>query len=307
MNSNLFRRYVWLVDTVDHAGKITFEEISNLWDNSPLNVDHDILALRTFHNHRDAIEALFGIKIICHRRNGNVYSIEPTGPLGRDTKLRIWMLQTLSNSYYMHLAEDDAVADRVLADINPEEQYGLIAIIEAMNAGMCLHVVNSIPMTEEHATEFIVEPYCVRFWGSSWYLLAKDHKTGKFISFDLARIINLENMGINFKYDTSFNPDKFFENYYGMDINPNIKPIEIRVRIGDGTRDLLRTKPIHVSQKEVQADRESSIFQFHLAPGIEFKKKILTMGDDAEILTPTELRDEMGQMAIRLARRYTRW
>lgn len=307
MNSNLFKRYVWLVDTIDHAGKITFEEISNLWDNSPLNVDRDILALRTFHNHRDAIESLFGIRIVCHRKGGNTYAIDPEGPLGRNTKLKIWMLQSLSNSYSLEEAKGNGLAKRLIAEENPEEQFGLMPILEALKSDMCLHIVTSLPISPENRTEFFVEPYCVKFWGDSWYLLAKDQKSGIMLSFDLARIISIESTGVNFSYDPDFNAEEFLNNYYGMDVDTSIEPVDIRVRIADGTRDVIRTRPLHPSQKEMQANRESSIFEFHLAPGEKFKKEILSMGDDAEVLTPTTLRDEIGQMAIRMARIYTRW
>lgn len=63
MTSNLFKRYVWLIDVVNQAGKLTYEEISSLWERSPLNEDRSPLALRTFHNHRYVVDKLFGITI----------------------------------------------------------------------------------------------------------------------------------------------------------------------------------------------------------------------------------------------------
>ena len=62
MTRDLFRRYIWLVETVYSSGRITFEEIANKWKRSSLN-NGTSLVLRTFHNHRAAIEELFGILI----------------------------------------------------------------------------------------------------------------------------------------------------------------------------------------------------------------------------------------------------
>ena len=73
MKRDLFRRYVWLVDVIRHAKSITYEEISELWKESPLNTDQSPLALRTFHNHRDAIAQLFGIRIHCNRSDHEYY------------------------------------------------------------------------------------------------------------------------------------------------------------------------------------------------------------------------------------------
>ena len=39
--SNLFNRYVWLVDTIYLRGRITFEEINERWMRSQLNETGD--------------------------------------------------------------------------------------------------------------------------------------------------------------------------------------------------------------------------------------------------------------------------
>ena len=60
MTKDLFDKYIWLVDTIYRAGKITFEEINERWLRSRLSEGEDI-PLRTFHNWRIAIEQVFDI------------------------------------------------------------------------------------------------------------------------------------------------------------------------------------------------------------------------------------------------------
>ena len=55
MTKDLFDKYIWLVDTIYRAGKITFEGINERWLRSRLSEGEDI-PLRTFHNWRIAIE-----------------------------------------------------------------------------------------------------------------------------------------------------------------------------------------------------------------------------------------------------------
>ena len=304
MTSDLFKRYVWLIDVVNQAGKLTYEEISNLWERSPLNEDRSPLALRTFHNHREVVEGLFGIKIACNRKGGNYYYIAESGESKHSSKLKIWMLQTLSNSHA--LSKISSAQSRVLANVNPDEKFGLAATIEAMELGVCVKILNSVPMTADHLTEFTIEPYCVKFWGNSWYLLGKRYGKEDMLVFDFSRMLNLEISDIKFTYDESFEPVKFFENYYGMDVDSQLQPVTVRLRIGDGTRDLIRTQLLHDSQKEVMADYDSSIFEYHLVPGEELKRKILSMGDDAEVVSPQELRNEMAETIRRMAEKYAR-
>ena len=55
MAANIFGRYVWLIDILRRYKRLTFQEISSLWQNSGLSYGEK-LPLRTFHNHQKAIK-----------------------------------------------------------------------------------------------------------------------------------------------------------------------------------------------------------------------------------------------------------
>lgn len=82
MAKDLFDKYIWLVDTIYRAGKITFEEINERWLRSRLSEGEDI-PLRTFHNWRTAIEQTFDINISCNRKGGYCYYIENADDMQR--------------------------------------------------------------------------------------------------------------------------------------------------------------------------------------------------------------------------------
>lgn len=302
MKRDLFQKYVWLVDVIRHAGKITFEEISKLWKNSPLNDDHANLALRTFHNHRDAIERLFGIKILCDRSDHNQYYISDDNA-AENTKLKVWMLQTLSLPDLSERSED--VEHRIVVDIPPEERFGLTSIIEAMKRNLKMKLAYQVPVTAQHRTELIVDPYCVRFWRNSWFMLAKADDTGEMIVIDLSRIVSIQLMEEGFIYDTKFKAAEFFRNYFGMDVDSSLKPVTVRMKVGGKTRDMIRTQPLHSSQKEVMADLDYSVFEYFFVPSDDFKKTVLSMGSEAEVISPEELRNEIRESILRMAGRYS--
>ena len=60
MAKNLFNRYIWLVDTIYRNGKLSFKEINDKWLQTDFSEGKPI-PLRTFHNHREAIQDLFDI------------------------------------------------------------------------------------------------------------------------------------------------------------------------------------------------------------------------------------------------------
>lgn len=300
MKRDLFRRYVWLVDVIRHAEKITYEEISNLWKTSPLNTDQSPLALRTFHNHREAIEHLFGIRILCNRSDHNRYYVADDNNMDT-TRLKVWMLQTLSLSNIINRAND--VEKRIVLDITPEEKFGLTNVIEAMKHNKVVSLVYSVP-TDGLRTMFDIAPYCLRYWKNTWYVLGRDMKTNRMLAFDLARVLNLTATDTVFEYPENFSPAEYFKKYYGMDMTESHEPDQIRIRLSGKNRDMVRTLPLHPSQKEIMADLDSSIFEYHIIPSNDFISAILAMGSEAEVVSPLSLRQRVSDIVRDMVRLY---
>ncbi|WP_298062784.1 hypothetical protein [uncultured Rikenella sp.] len=97
----LFNRYVWLVDTIYRAGRISFEEINERWLRSSLNDTGEELPIKTFHNHKNAIQQMFDIDIACDRRNGYVYYIEHAEDM-EQSGVRTWLLNTFAVNHLIN-------------------------------------------------------------------------------------------------------------------------------------------------------------------------------------------------------------
>lgn len=69
-----FKEYIWLVNTIRKARRITFAEINEKWLQTDMSEGIE-LARSTFARHKDAIEDIFGIYIDCDRQNGYEYYI----------------------------------------------------------------------------------------------------------------------------------------------------------------------------------------------------------------------------------------
>lgn len=90
----LFREYIWLVNTIYRAGKISLADINTRWMRTDMS-DGLPLSRTTFNRHKDAIEDIFGIYIDCDRRDGYRYYIGNEEVLREDT-VQNWMLSTLT-------------------------------------------------------------------------------------------------------------------------------------------------------------------------------------------------------------------
>ena len=74
MISKTFNRYIWLLNTLLQHKQLSYEEMNVLWKECRLGNGVQ-LSLRTFHQHKNAVEELFGIEIKCNPSNGYKYYI----------------------------------------------------------------------------------------------------------------------------------------------------------------------------------------------------------------------------------------
>ena len=126
--NNLLNKYVWLVETIYKAQRITFEEINERWIRNEISEGVE-LPLRTFHKWRIAIEELFGLIIECERKGGYHYYIENIDDL-KNGSIRNWLLNTISVSNL--LIDNLHLKERILLENIPSGQEYLADIIEAM-------------------------------------------------------------------------------------------------------------------------------------------------------------------------------
>lgn len=131
-----FKEYIWLVNTIRRARRITFAEINERWVETDMSGGVE-LARSTFNRHKDAIEDIFGIYIDCDRQNGYQYYIGNDYVL-REDSVQNWMLSTLSVNNI--ISESLSLQDRILLQPVPSEGNYLKMAIEAMKKGVRIEV-----------------------------------------------------------------------------------------------------------------------------------------------------------------------
>ena len=109
---DLFKEYIWLVNTIYRAKKISLSELNDRWLETEMSGGVDI-ARTTFSRHKDAIEEIFGIYIECDRKDGYRYYIGNPEVLEDDT-VQNWMLSTMSLSNI--ISESLSLQERIIAE-----------------------------------------------------------------------------------------------------------------------------------------------------------------------------------------------
>ena len=300
MAKNLINKYIWLVETIYKAKRITFEEINEKWIDNDLSEGVE-LALRTFHKWRIAVEEMFGLIIECDRKGGYRYYIANAEEL-KSGGIRNWLLNTISVSNL--LIDNQHMKDRILLEEIPSGQEYLSDIIEAMKKGQCINITYQSYWRDESNT-FVVEPYCVKLFKQRWYIVARSPYYNKLMIYSLDRILHLEVLDDEgFKIPDSFAPAKYFEEYYGVIIDDDFTAEKVKLKVSAGQANYLRSLPLHHSQQEIETSEEYSIFELKLRPTYDFQQEILRNGDDIEVLEPLWFRNEIVERIEKMCVKY---
>ncbi|MDR1381313.1 MAG: WYL domain-containing protein [Tannerella sp.] len=295
---NLLRRYVWLANTIDCAGEITFKEISDRWLRE--TDEEEELPLRTFHNHRNAIEEILDINIECNKQKGFVYYIENRDDIKLDG-IRRWLLSAFSVNNLIH--ESHKLKHRILFEEIPSGLSFLVPVIEAMRDGRTMEITHQGFRRNEPKT-FEIEPYCVKIFKQRWYVVARNPYCDELRVYALDRIKELHATDRTFKLPKNFDAQALFYNTFGVTMIKDAKPPTVKIKVFGDQRNYFRTLPLHATQKETETAGDYCVFSYEITPTHEFRKELLSYGNEIEVLSPEWFRTEIKEIALKMNAMY---
>lgn len=296
----LFREYIWLVNTIYKARKISLSEINDKWIETEMSGGVEF-SRTTFHRHKIAIEEMFGIYIDCDRKDGFKYYIGNEYVL-QENSVQNWMLSTLSVSSL--LAESMSLNERILLENVPSGGEKLNMLIKAMKESRKISI--TYRRYGGHATRtFDIVPYCVKLFGQRWYMLGRFADKG-LATFSLDRMLEVKISKEKFKFDEDFDASSYFSESFGIMIDENSKPERVIIRAYGNEPYYLRDLPLHHSQREIQSTEEYCDFELCLKLTSDFKTKLLSRGEWIEILEPKALAEEIVEWHQKAIERYKR-
>ena len=301
MAKNYFKSYIWLLETLQSRGPLTLKEIGDLWRRSAVNEDGGVLAPRTFANHVAAIADVFGIDIVCDRRD-NTYSIDNDGDLDGHG-IRSWMLDALSLNSLLN--ESAGMKDRIFFEDVPSSHQFLPTVIRAIRDNRKLRVrYQGYTMGKDRVYE--IEPYFIREFKRRWYLYGhKDFdKDRNPHMYALDRMLEVEVTDAAFKLPADLDAEAWFGSLYGVRRYDDMKREKVLLKVYGKQVRYFRSLPLHGSQEEVETRRGYSVFSYFLAPDYDFRQDVLSFGNSVEVMEPASLRNEIAETCMGMARLY---
>ena len=288
MISRTFNRYIWLLNTLLQEKQMTFEEISRRWQLSNIGYGRSI-PLRTFHQHRTAVEELFGIEIKCNTSNGYKYYIANPEVLKND-KSRKWLLNSFNLSNMITAGHN--MKDRILFEDIPHGTEYLQTVIDAMQQSKEL-AIDYQPFYG-HRASYTIQPYAMKTYHQRWYVLGYIKELDAIRNIALDRLLEMAITAQSFELPEKFNAEKYYENTVGIFVNDDLSPVKVKLKAYGCQIEYLRSLPLHKSQRETASKYgEFCVFEYKLCLTPELSSQILAMGENVEVMEPQELREDI--------------
>ena len=299
--ATLFRRYLWLLDVIYSAGRITLDEIRVRWQRNEMSGGEE-LPRKTFENHRKAVEELFDVNIACDRRT-NEYYVECGDDLVRDD-LRRWLLETFAVNDL--LVNSKRLRRRIALEPIPSGYAYLTAVLRAMEENRCLEIVYRHTYDEKRENRYEVEPYGLKAFRRRWYLIADSVEMGGIYAFALDRVRDMVPTSKAAEIPSDFDCAEFYADAFGIIRERDRKAERVEIRVLGKQANYVRALPLHPTQRETERTAEYSVFEYRLAPTYDFRMELLSNGADVEVLRPAWFREEVKNVVTKMMDRYKR-
>lgn len=298
MVTELLQKYIWLVQTFIRAGEngLSLGEISDRWENR----FDSTYSRRTFNNHREAVEEVFGIRIECNRSTSR-YFIGSTDDITDDNAETAWLINTFTVNNMLSLGKE-RLSGRISVEDIPSGHRHLTSIMEAMTENREIKIQYQ-KYTSAESYSYTLRPYAVKEFAKRWYIVAYCIERKGLRVYGLDRIRHLELTGESFRMPKNFDVDELFSTSFGIYI-PEEKGRTITFRTSPTDARFLRDLPLHSSQREISSDGESVTFSIFVCPNKALVMEFCKYGSGLEVLSPEDIRTQVAEEHRKAAEKY---
>ena len=280
-----FKHYVWIVNTLRKRNRLTLSELNELWVSDEV-AEGNPLPRSSFNKYRDAILDMFGLIIDCDTTYH--YYISNPGEVDED-QTKQWMLSMLTTG--LTLSGSSAIKDSVILENVPAGFEFLPVILQAIRQTRTIMMGYQKFGFEPYTKP--VDPYAVKLFRQRWYLLADNGERMSVYSFDRMQSATLTDQ--RFARPKDFSPEDYFAEYFGVMTDGT--PLEhVVLRAYGKMANLLRTLPLHASQRELESGDGYTDYALDIRPSIDFVSELLSKIDGLDVLEPQSLKEKISRI-----------
>ena len=285
MVTELINKYVWLIRTISKAGMsgLSLEDIQSKWENRW----GTSYARRSFCNHRDAIEDVFGIKIECDRSR-NRYFIRYSDDVEDQADGTAWLVNTFTVNSLLELGRE-RLSGRVSVENIPSGQKYLTDLMAAMLDNSQVRIEYR-KYSSDLSEQLTVCPYALKEDMKRWYLVGYSLERDALRVYSLDRIVELKVLETKFRLPRNFDIDELFRDSYGVYLSENEEPQSIVLECDTEQARFLDGLPLHRSQRITWLTSKARV-AIRVVPNPRLIMDLCALGPRIKVLSPDSVRD----------------
>lgn len=281
------KRYSLLIEKIGAGHNPSFAELKEFLEG------HDfVISERTVQRDMEHIRNEFGIELK-YNRTRNAYHIDRENSLNLDSFIKF--LEIVGTGEI--LAESLKEGKDLLGFISFEAQGNLRGIENLRSLVFAVKNRRKVKFTHENyqkgtINEYTIDPYHLKEYQNRWYVFGNFDGTNTFRTFAIDRITGLKIMAERFKANSKIDAVKSFDEVIGLNYT-GTKVMEVRIWLNAGQIKYVESLPLHKTQETIHRDKDGAIIRLFVRINFELVQKILTLGNNAKVLEPPALRDEV--------------
>jgi len=152
----------------------------------------------------------------------------------------------------------------------------------------------------------IVSPYLLKQNKNRWYLIGHSHSISSTIVLALDRIEKIEKSREKYFYDKNFDRDDYLKFSFGVYHSNQFPPEKVRLLFSNRLGPYIESEPIHKTQTIISNNSDGLLIEIEIycKGNVDFVGKVLSYGEDAMVITPEYLKEEIINRANWMIERY---
>lgn len=170
----------------------------------------------------------------------------------------------------------------------------------SMNRGRALSL-NYFSVNKNSLTIRKVDPYNLIFKSGAWYIIGYCHMKEKVETFKVSRIKSLKVTDEIYMRPHNFQLKDYLENCWGLFTGEKTKVI---IKFDKDIQSFIKDTKWHVNQEIKSLEDGSVLFSVYVDETDGVKNWVMSFGKNAEVMEPSELRDEIKQEVQEMYKKY---
>jgi predicted DNA-binding transcriptional regulator YafY len=263
------------------------------------------LSARTLERDIERIRTDFGIEL-SYNKECNGYFVDQEKSVKVESFFKFLEIAAIADIFSESLNNSNKILNYVSFDDSKNFKGidNLKDILIAIDQKKMLHFIHENFEKKTH-NEYDITPFLLKEYENRWYVIGVPFGKAEIRTFGIDRISNLR-IGKFSKLDINHYSSQIdkFRNIIGIHIEDG-NPIDVSILVDGLHIKYMRSLPLHHSQVIHPINKEGKHrVGFFLIPNYEFMTQILKMGDEAVVISPEKLKNEIKDILASLMEKY---